>query len=146
MGKICAKRVLLGGLLAGLIINLIEFIVSGVILHNDWVEAMKALNKPADFGAGQILLFNGFGFAMGILMIWLYAAIRPRFGPGPKTAIQAAQIVWLLGYLAPAVFPLSVELFPLRLYLIGLAVGLVETIAGALAGACIYREEATGAH
>ena len=31
--------------------------------------------------------------------VWLYAAIRPRFGPGPKTAICAGLIVWGLSYL-----------------------------------------------
>ena len=34
---------------------------------------------------------------MGILMTWWYAAIRPRFGAGPKTAAIAGFAVWLIG-------------------------------------------------
>ncbi|HSE60477.1 MAG TPA: hypothetical protein VLA99_17380 [Nitrospiraceae bacterium] len=29
--------------------------------------------------------------------LWLYAAIRPRFGAGPKTALYAGLGVWVLG-------------------------------------------------
>ena len=29
-------------------------------------------------------------FILGILTVWVYAAIRPRFGPGPRTALTAA--------------------------------------------------------
>ncbi len=29
-------------------------------------------------------------------MTWWYAAIRPRFGPGPKTAAIAGLAVWLI--------------------------------------------------
>jgi hypothetical protein len=30
---------------------------------------------------------------MNLILIWLYAAIRPRFGPGPRTAAIAALVV-----------------------------------------------------
>jgi hypothetical protein len=39
-----------------------------------------------EVGAGS---FNATGFLIGIFAIWLYAAIRPRHGPGPKTAVCA---------------------------------------------------------
>ena len=33
---------------------------------------------------------------MGIGLIWLYAAIRPRYGPGPRTAAIAGFVMWLI--------------------------------------------------
>lgn len=30
------------------------------------------------------------------IRIWLYAAIRPRYGPGPRTAIIAGFAMWLI--------------------------------------------------
>jgi hypothetical protein len=41
--------------------------------------------------------------ALGIATVWLYAAIRPRFGPGPKTAIWAGLVVWALSYVFQAI-------------------------------------------
>lgn len=46
---------------------------------------MKALGKP-ELSINQIVGFNITGLAYGIFIVWLYAAIRPRYGAGPKTA------------------------------------------------------------
>lgn len=45
MNKINWNRVLLGGLLAGIIINASEFITNGVIFASQWEVAMKALGR-----------------------------------------------------------------------------------------------------
>lgn len=141
MGKINVARVITGGLLAGLVINLCEFLVNGLWFATEWEAVMKALGKPATNTALQTVLFNLWGFAMGIIAVWLYAAMRPRFGPGPSTAYNAAVAVWLLGYLLAMVPPLVMEMLPLRLMLISVAVGLVEVLAGTNLGAWIYRED-----
>ena len=39
MGKINMSRVLLGGLVAGVVINAIEGLVNGVLFEADWVAA-----------------------------------------------------------------------------------------------------------
>src|SRR6185369_5629600 len=33
----------------------------------------------------------------GIALVFTYAAIRPRFGPGPRTPFYVALLFWLLG-------------------------------------------------
>ncbi|MBI3645305.1 MAG: hypothetical protein HY233_05015 [Acidobacteriales bacterium] len=142
MNKINWNRVILGGLAAGLIINLGEYLVNGVILQQHWAEAMKQLGKPGQLGGVQIAAFNVAGFLMGIYTIWLYAAIRPRYGAGPKTAVCAGAAVWGLGYLLAGIAPLVTHILPRRLMAIGIAVGLIEVIVAALAGAWFYREEA----
>ena len=45
MSKICVGRVIGGGLLAGLVINICEFLVNGLWLAKDWEDAMRALGK-----------------------------------------------------------------------------------------------------
>jgi hypothetical protein len=71
-------RVILGGLLAGLVINIVEFITNGVVLREAWGHAMQALGKSGQLSAGAIVIFNIWGFLLGIAAVWLYAAIRPR--------------------------------------------------------------------
>ena len=139
MGKINWTRVILGGLVAGVIINIFEYVLNGVILAKDMEAALRALGKQ--MGGGALLMFTVWGFLVGIFAVWLYAAIRPRYGAGPKTAACAGAAVWGLGYLLAAVTPLALHLFPRRLMAVGLAVGLVEVIAGTLAGVWLYREE-----
>jgi hypothetical protein len=144
MANINIARVIGGGLLAGLVINVCEFLVNGLWLAKDWADAMKALGKAGGSTPQMIVVFNLWGFAMGLLVVWLYAAMRPRFGAGPRTALYAALAVWFGGYLLSMLPPLMMGMFPARLMLIGIGVGLVEVIAGGNLGARIYREESTG--
>lgn len=141
MGKINCARVIGGGLLAGLVVNISEFLVNGLWLAKDWEAAMKALGKPMGNQLFPIIVYNIWGFAMGLVAVWMYAAIRPRFGPGPKTAFNAAVAVWIPGYVLALIPPALGELFPLRLLLIGVAVGLVEILIGTNLGAYVYKEE-----
>jgi len=134
-------RLILGGLLAGLIVNIFEFIVNGVVLSSEWAAAMTALNKPAEMGIGPMVAFWLWGFVMGIYALWLYAAIRPSFGPGPKTAVIAGIAVWVPGYLLAMVAPAAMHLFRYRMIAAAVAVGLVEIVAGTVAGAWLYRDQ-----
>ncbi|MGD0201356.1 MAG: hypothetical protein ABSD27_11460 [Bryobacteraceae bacterium] len=140
MGKINWSRVVLGGLLAGLIINVIDFLVNTFLLKERWADAMQALGKPGTMTSPQIIAFLVVGFLVGIMMIWLYAAIRPRYGAGVKTAFCAGTAVWVLGCLLPTITPMVLHLFPRRLMAIGVLVGLVEAVLGAVAGAWLYKE------
>jgi hypothetical protein len=139
MGHINWARVILGGLLAGIVINAFEFVLNSVVLPNDWAAAMRALGKPETLAAGQIAGFVLWGFLVGVFAIWLYAELRPHYGARPITALIAGLAVWFLGYLLASVMPLALNLFPGRLMLIGLAIGLVEAIAGTMAGAWLYQ-------
>jgi hypothetical protein len=136
-------RIIGGGLIAGLIINITEFLVNGLFLQNDWAAAMAALGKPAAMGTGAIVAFNVWGFLTGIGALWLYAAIRPRFGAGPATAIKAALAMWFTNYFLGSIAAIATDVFPMKLVAIGLVVGIVEVIAATLAGARIYTETET---
>jgi MFS family permease len=139
MGKINWARVVLGGLVAGFIINIFEYVLNAVVFAKEMEEAVSALGRQ--LGPNQIAVFIVWGLLVGIFAVWLYAAIRPRYGAGAGTALCAGAAVWGLGYLLAAVTPFVLKLFPPRLMMIGLAVGLVEVLVGTLAGAWLYREE-----
>lgn len=85
-------------------------------------------------------MFVALGFVLGVLLVWLYAAIRPRFGPGPKTAAIAGVVVWFLAYFWSTVGFGMMGVFPSRLLVIGLVWGLVELILAALVGGRLYSE------
>ena len=80
------------------------------------------------------------GFLIGTFAMWLYAAIRPRYGAGPKTAFFAGSVVWGLGYLLTSVTPFLLRFFPHRIFAIDLSVGLAEVLLATQIGAWLYRE------
>ena len=132
-------KVIAGGLLCGLIINISETILNLVVVSGDMTEALKARNLP-DIGGGAIGGFVAFAFLLGIGIVWLYAAIRPRFGPGVKTAVIAAVVAWLFAYAYPSFGMMFMGFFPAGLTLFTLVWGLAEVVIGGIAGAWVYTE------
>ena len=139
MARINVKGVMIGGLLAGLIINISESILNMPVLGAQFEVVLKALNLPP-VGNGPIVVFIVGGFVLGLLLVWLYAAIRPRFGAGPKTAMIAAIVFWFLAYLWPSLGMGLMGFVPMKLLLVGVVWGLAEVIIAALAGGAIYKE------
>jgi hypothetical protein len=139
MGRINLGRVLLGGIVAGIIIDIIEFVLNAIVLADRWTAINAAHNLPP-FTTNAIIVFNIIGLVTGIAAVWAYAAIRPRFGEGPATAIIAALLIWVVGYLLPDAGNAVIGLFPMSLAVILVGVGLVEIVIATLAGAFIYKE------
>ena len=140
MTKMNMGRVILCGLVAGLVINVGEFILNMPVLGSQWADALKALGRPP-LDAAPPTFFIILAFVLGILTMWLYAAIRPRFGKGPKTAISAGLMMWLLTILYPMAGMLPMNLFPRSLLVTAALWDLFELPIAALAGAWFYREE-----
>jgi hypothetical protein len=140
MGKINTGRVILGGIVAGIVSDILGFLVDGLWLAPRWNEALKALGR-GNFEPNQMIGFNLLGIVCGLVAIWIYAAIRPRFGPGVATAIRAGVAVWVLGTLLPNLgFMYLGRLFPHHLTLYTTVGGLFEVVLGTIAGAIVYRE------
>lgn len=139
MGKINMKGVVLGGLLAGVVLNVVDYVLYGVVLAKDFEAAMQALGKGPISGS-MIVWFVILDFLYGIGLIYLYAAIRPRFGPGPRTAVYAGLLLWVFIGLLHALGESAMGLFPGRLYVIGTAVALVLLPVAAVIGAKYYTE------
>src|SRR5216110_3124332 len=93
MGKINLGRVLLGGLVAGVVLNAGEWLLNGVVLKSTMDAFFKKCGIPQP-GNNFLVIAIAITFVLGIVIVLGYAAIRPRFGPGPKTAIIAALFAW----------------------------------------------------
>jgi hypothetical protein len=140
MGRINLGRVILGGIVAGIVVDVLGYLVDGILLAHKWELGMRALGH-SDLSPNMWIGFNLLGIVGGIVMIWIYAAIRPRLGAGVKTAVYAGVVVWFLGTLLPNVsFMVVTGLFSKHLALYTTLGGLVEVIAGAIAGAALYKE------
>lgn len=139
MRRINISRWLVGGLLAGLVINIGEFILNVPVAGERFASAMASLGL-APAGGGAIAMFVVAGFVLGLLAVWLYTAIRPRLGPGPRTAIIAGLFVWLLAVAYPSLMYLALGLFPGGLIALGAVWGLVEIPLATVAGSWLYRE------
>ena len=139
MNNINFGRVILGGLVAGLIINIGEFLLNEVVFVKQMEEMFRRLNLPRP-GGSFIATAIGITFLLGIVMVWLYAMIRSRFRPGPKTAIIAAFVIWFCVYFYCGILNATLFGVPTYLMLIGFVWGIVEYILAAIAGAWLYKE------
>jgi len=142
MGRINFGRVILGGIVAGIVGDILGYVVDGFILAPQWAAGMKALGR-AEFSVSQNVGFNIVGLVYGILVVWLYAEFRSRYGAGPKTAICAGLAVWVAGVLLPNATVMWVAgLFPTNLAVMTTGAAIVEYAVAALAGAALYKEGA----
>ncbi len=139
MSKINYTRVLLGGLLAGVVLNFGEYVINEVILGEKWRAALASLNRTPPAG-GAIAVFVLMTFLLGLIAVWLYAAIRPRFGPGPKTAVVAGLFLWLVVWVWTSVGYMAMDLFATDFLLISIVWGLFEMPIATVAGAWLYQE------
>lgn len=142
MAEINWRRVILGGLLAGVVMNISEAALHGGMLGQDTAELFRSFGV-ADTPAGwQLPVLVGMTFVLGLTSVWLYAAIRPRYGAGPKTAICAGLAVWVLAHLWSGIYLAAgfTGLITPRLAWIPVAWGLLEAPLGTLAGAWLYKE------
>jgi hypothetical protein len=132
-------RVIAGGLVAGLIVNIGETILNVPLAGAEMEQALQARNLPP-VGGGAIAYFVVMCFVLGILIVWTYAAVRPRLGPGPKTAVIVALLAWFMTLVWSGGTQVAMGILPLNLTLFGLAWGLGEFVIASLAGARLYKE------
>jgi hypothetical protein len=140
VNKMNKGRILLGGLLAGLVINLGEFLLKGVLLAELMKEEFSRLGLPEEPSGKTIAIWVILTFILGIAIVYLYAMIRPRSGPGLKSALCAGLIAWFFVYVYVGVSYHAMGLWSLGLTLIGMVWGLFEYAIGAITGAWVYRE------
>jgi glucan phosphoethanolaminetransferase (alkaline phosphatase superfamily) len=139
MNKINFGRVILGGLVCGLILNIGEFVLNTKVL----AEQMKTFNTQHNFsdpGTNFILAAVALTFVLGIVMVLGYAAIRPRFGPGVKTAIIASLFAWFALYFYMGIFFAMLFGVSTTTCVLTMVWGLVEYAVATVAGAAIYKE------
>lgn len=136
-------RVVAGGLVAGIIMNVSGFVVQGMLLGPRMMAEMAAV-APAlgnmQPGAGEIAGRVATQFIVGIMLVWIYAAMRPRFGPGPKTAMISAFTVWIFGFLFYLDWLYAGMMLPATYAIVSVVMIVTLGIAGWV-GCMLYKEE-----
>jgi hypothetical protein len=138
MGNINLGRVVLGGLVAGLVMNIGEYLLNGKVLASQMATFMTEHNfkEPANF----IPIAVALTFVLGIVIVLGYACIRPRLGPGVKTAIIAGLFAWFGVYFYSGIINGVLAGIPMNTMLMVMVWGLVEFSVAAVAGAWLYKE------
>ena len=142
MSKFNVLRLVLGGFGAGAVIFILTGIVNGVILRGElqeWQQGMGGLIHPPARSV-SMGLWTSMSFIYGIVGIWIYAGMQPRYGAGPMTALLAGFALWVVSKLTVALDFTALGLVPGRI-VAGQTLGaLVAIMLGILAGAWLYKE------
>ena len=134
------RRVALGGVLASVIWGILYAPVHPLVeVHDSLGRPILPITPFRGATPGMRVLVVVSGFVQGITTVWLYAAIRPRFGPGPKTAAIAGFVVWVLvSWIHITWIPFTAG--RITAALLPLAVNLPLAVLSGMAGAWLYRE------
>jgi hypothetical protein len=134
--------VLVGGLVAGVVINVLGFAAWWLFVQPGLAAALKDLNQPMQGSTAITVLMIVMGFVTGLLVIWLYAAIRPRYGAGPGTAVLAGVAGGIFMGVVPDIgWGLTLRLIPARVWVTDAVTSLVVIVIATLLGAWVYKEE-----
>ena len=137
------SKVIVGGLIGGFVANVIDFALNGFVLANMQKAALDALNPALAANAMQpskIPIFVAFDFIWIVANVWIYAAIRPRFGPGARTAAYAGIVSWVIGSVVAGYFA-GIGMFSWGLYSVSAVCGLINSVISTIVGARFYSEE-----
>jgi hypothetical protein len=142
VGKINVRRVLLGGIVAGLVMFVADGFIHGKLLQPHWMEAMRAAGRSVEHEehGSDMLFFVAFELLRGLATAWVYAVFRTHYGPGPRTAVCAAVAVWAM------MFPIFfLQEIPLGFYgttLLGLwsVYELIPSAAAGLIAGALYKD------
>lgn len=131
--------IVIGGLVAGAVLTVIDIAMFGAILKAPMEQAMKVLPKPR-IVEWQVPWYISLDVVAGIALIWLYAALRPRFGAGLATAAKAGVAGWFFASLWTTLVQWPMNLMPLNLTVFIVGVALVQWTLAAVLGAKFYRD------
>jgi hypothetical protein len=142
MAAINTGKVIAGGLLAGLVANAFDFVINTYLMMADWQAWASAHNlDPAAMNSATVAgTWIAIDFLFGILIVWTYAAIRPRFGPGVRTALYAGFLLYVTVTLVVLGFTMM-GMLTMAMFVKGTLAGIVSTGAASVAGAWLYKEE-----
>jgi len=133
-------RLILGGIVAGIVYFIGDGVVHGLLLKQQWATILSAINVDAEKALKTPAIFGTYDLIKGLVAVWIYAAIRPRFGPGAKTAVIAGIVTWLAAIPLPLIGLIPMKFFSASFVGLWAAYALIPMIVGALVGAWLYRE------
>lgn len=139
------SKVITGGLAAGLVLNVLDFVINNYIVGARMAAEANAF-KPGlgdammTMGGKQIAGYVIMDFVIGLLLTYTYAAMRPRFGAGAKTAVITALVFWIFGSIVSVNY-MAMGIMSSGLWLTFGVIYLVCLIITALIGGKLYSED-----
>src|SRR3979409_202800 len=137
-------KVLIGGIAAGVVMNVVDFVSNKFILGARMAaesEAFKPGMAASMMTTSVMVSYVVMDLGLGILLVRTHVALAPRFGPGLKTAVYAAVLFWLLAGIFLSGY-LHMGMMSSGLWWSFAIVGLVNFLLSAWAGARLYSEDA----
>jgi hypothetical protein len=139
MAGINMGRVVIAGLAAGAVANAGDFVINTYIIPDDMAQLAQRLGLDQSKVEGSMTTWIVVDFLWGLLVAFTYAAIRPRFGPGPGTACLAAILLYLPVTIVLVGF-LSMGMFAQDAFMRSAGLQLVLALVGSLVAGAIYKE------
>ncbi len=139
MEGINTGKLIISGIVAGIVMTISQLVLNEVVLVEQQQAALDALGVEAVSGS-QIGMFVVMAFVASGTMMWLYVVLRDRFGAGPKTAMCAGVVVWVLYYFQGLSNFWILGMLGTPLVVTALVWGLVELPVAAMAGAYFYSD------
>jgi len=141
MAGINYPRVLLGALAAGVVANIGDTVINSLIMVDDMRKMAQRLNLDwtAVAGTGAMITWATIDFVYAFLIVWTYAAIRPRLGPEPATAAMAGLVIFAASTVVLFGFQ-QMGIFALDAFIKNAAASAVVAVLAGLAGGAVYRE------
>lgn len=141
MGNINWGRMVLGGIVAAVILFIVDWIVNGYILASQWSAAMTALGRPEMTPSATLfILVVIVNLLIGLTALWIYTGIRPRYGASVQTAIYAGLATWVLAYVVSNLALGISGLIPASILWTSTIVGVIAVPVATVAGAYLYKE------
>jgi hypothetical protein len=140
MNRIKVNRLILAGFVTLLVFIAVEFILESLIFKPLFGRVMQdwhhSLNLPT-WGIANNILNIVIALVNCTLLTWLYAALRPMFGVGSRTALAASAFAFFF-IAAFAINGVNLGNYPYQIALIELVYQLIELPIAILAGAKVY--------
>jgi len=140
MGGINVGRWLASGFAASVVVFLVEGMAS-VFYMDEMETSLEALGITMEMSTSGWIMAILVSLIVGMTIMFFYVAARPRFGPGPKTAILAGTVIWLCGNVLALIGYQMIGIYPTSMLVMWGGIGLVEMNLAALVGGWIYQEE-----
>ena len=132
------KSVITSGLIAGLVINISAITMVPVVGNEmDTVLTNLGLQPLSNLAMGYFCFIS---FVFGMLLMYLYALVKPQFDSKIKTAIVVALIIWVLAYLSSNLALAVYGFMPVKFVIIGTVWGLLELLLASIIGSKLYKE------
>ena len=140
MNRIKVGRMIISGVIVLIVFLVVEIVIEQLVgrylftgIIEEWFEVLTI----QDWTITNHVLNIAIVLASSIMVMWLYAALRPMFGVGTKTALIASFFV-LTFIFAYAINETNLGLYPIQVTLIQLFYWVVELPIAVVAGAFYY--------